>query len=94
MKILFLSIAMLTLTRPPSKTTISFENIGENNYCQRFQIAGILQNLEENLAKAAVRRMPNTNHQQMRNCSQTKSALNDLLNGDIPNAWYFECDER
>lgn len=38
--------------------------------------------------------MPETNHMQMRNCTQTKYALKKLLDGEIANAGYFECDER
>lgn len=42
----------------------------------------------------AVRKMRETNHQQMRNCSETKTAFEDLFRGQIPNTRFFKVSER
>jgi len=39
-------------------------------------------------------KMPNTNHQQMRNSTETKNAFEDLFGGGIPNTQFFHTDKR
>jgi pimeloyl-ACP methyl ester carboxylesterase len=42
----------------------------------------------------AVRKMRETNHQQMRNCSETLEAFEDLFAGEIPNTRFFKIPKR